>query len=323
DDLLTDPPPDAPADPGETPPLGPDDLQDLAIAAASAARPEIFKHEARQDRQRGALTSPGKSGTLKDKARRGRPIGHTPSPPFPDARPDALATLHAAAPWQKLRRGTLPTESNAGEAQRAPLAIRKSDFRFTRFKQHTESVAIFVVDASGSTALQRLGEAKGAIELLLSECYVRRDQVALVTFRGDAASLALGPTRSLVRAKRTIGGLPGGGATPLASALSEAYQLAEQARRAGQSPLVVLMTDGNGNVALDGSRDRAGALEDTKRMARHFVASGLDAIIIDIGRRPREAARALANDLKADYCTLPRVDAASVSSLVSHYLQAS
>jgi magnesium chelatase subunit D len=92
----------------------------------------------------------------------------------------------------------------------------------SRFKQRRETTTIFVVDASGSAALHRLAEAKGAVELLLADCYVRRDRVAMLAFRGKGAELMLPPTRSLVRAKRSLAGLPGGGGTPLAAGMDAA-----------------------------------------------------------------------------------------------------
>ena len=86
-----------------------------------------------------------------------------------------VETLRAAAPWQKIRQ----RKSGGGSVE-----VRPDDFRITRFKRRGASATIFVVDASGSSALHRLAEAKGAIELLLADCYVRRDQVALIAFRG-------------------------------------------------------------------------------------------------------------------------------------------
>ena len=84
------------------------------------------------------------------------------------------------------------------------------------------TTTLFVIDASGSSALHRLAEAKGAVDLLLADCYVRRDQVAVIAFRGRGAELLLPPTRSLVRAKRSLAALPGGGGTPLAAGLDAA-----------------------------------------------------------------------------------------------------
>ena len=117
--------------------------------------------------------------------------------------------------------------------------MRRDDFRMTRFQQRTRTTTIFVVDASGSSALNRLAEAKGAVELLLADCYVRRDQVALLAFRGKEAELLLPPTRSLVRAKRSLAGLPGGGGTPLAAGIDAAWpwptRSAARARRRSSS----------------------------------------------------------------------------------------
>jgi magnesium chelatase subunit D len=116
------------------------------------------------------------------------------------------------------------------------VEVRRDDFRVGRFEQRSQSTTIFVVDASGSSAFNRLAEAKGAVELLLADCYVRRDRVALLAFRGRGAELLLPPTRSLVRAKRSLAGLPGGGGTPLAAGIDAAAALADAVRRRGETP---------------------------------------------------------------------------------------
>ena len=124
------------------------------------------------------------------------------------------------------------------------MQIRAEDFHIQRYQQRASSCLILALDASGSAALNRLAEAKGAVELLLADCYVRRDSVAVLAFRGKAAELLLPPTRSLARAKRSLAGLPGGGGTPLASAMDAALALAEQIRRKGETPILVLLTAG-------------------------------------------------------------------------------
>jgi Mg-chelatase subunit ChlD len=194
------------------------------------------------------------------------PVGSRAGELRPGSKLDIVETLRVAAPWQALRRRQ--REAEGTNASRAAIEIRKQDFRLKRFQQPAESTAIFIVDASGSSALNRLAEAKGAVELLLAECYVRRDQVALIAFRDDKADLLLPPTRSLVRAKGSLTALAGGGGTPLANAIDAGLLLSETERRRGRTPVMVLLTDGQANVARDGKRERAAAREDAADAAR-------------------------------------------------------
>ena len=133
---------------------------------------------------------------------RGRPAGVRQGRPHAGARLHLIETLRAAAPWQKLRRNAMPDAPN-------DLLVRVEDFRLRRHVERAQTTTIFVLDASGSSALNRLAEAKGAIELLLADCYVRRDRVAVIAFRSRSADLLLPPTRSLTRAKRCLAALPG------------------------------------------------------------------------------------------------------------------
>jgi magnesium chelatase subunit D len=219
--------------------------------------------------------------------------------------------LRAAAPWQPIRRIERPA---GGGAPR--IDVRPDDIRITRYRQRSESVSIFVVDASGSSALHRLAEAKGAIEMLLAECYIRRDQVALLAFRGEGADLLLPPTRSLVRAKRGLAALPGGGGTPLAHGIDAAFAVADGERRRGRTPTVVLLSDGRANIARDGSHGRAKAHEDACAAARRLRAEGVSAIVIDTSPRPHPQAADIARQMDAVYLPLPRADAAAVSRAV-------
>jgi magnesium chelatase subunit D len=172
------------------------------------------------------------------------------------------------------------------------------------------------VDASGSLALNRLAEAKGAVELLLADCYIRRDQVAVLAFRGVAATLLLSPTRSLVRAKRSLAGLPGGGGTPLANGIEAGMLLADGVRRRGGTPTLVLLTDGQANVARDGRGGRSQAQADAMQAARLVRAAGHRALFIDTSPRPNPNSRTLAAAMDARYVPLPYADAASVSRSV-------
>ncbi len=196
------------------------------------------------------------------------------------------------------------------------VEVRQDDFRITRLKQHCRTTMIFVVDASGSAALHRLAEAKGAVELLLAECYVRRDRVALIAFRGQGADLLLPPTRSLVRAKRSLAGLPGGGGTPLAAGIHAAELLADLVQRSGDTPVLVLLTDGRANIARDGSPARPRAEEEALAAATRVRVSGVSALLIDTAPRAQAQAGRLAAQMGARYLPLPHADAAALSEAV-------
>jgi magnesium chelatase subunit D len=220
--------------------------------------------------------------------------------------------LRAAAPWQALRR----KQQGDGSSGVKRIAVRPEDFRITHYTHRSETLTVFVVDASGSSAVHRLAEAKGAVELLLADCYVRRDHVALIAFRGQNAEMLLPPTRSLPRAKRCLAALPGGGGTPLAAALDAARELSDLARRKGQTPVVVFMTDGRANVARDGRQGRETAEADAASAARAIRALGLTSLMVDTSPSPHPAARRLADGMGAQYLPLPRADAVTLSKAV-------
>jgi magnesium chelatase subunit D len=251
------------------------------------------------------------SGAVRKGNHRGRPLPSCPGTPGSGKRIDLVATLRAAAPWQPLRRRT-------PDATR--LEIRQSDLRLKRYQETSDRVLIFAVDASGSSAFARLGEAKGAVELLLAQAYARRDHVALIAFRGTTAELMLPPTRSLVQTKRRLASLPGGGGTPLAAGLQMAFELAGQTRARGMTPTVALLTDGRGNIALDGSANREMAEADSLKLARALRATGIPGLVIDIATRPQPALRRLAEMLDAPYLPLPRADAQRLSAVLQSAL---
>jgi magnesium chelatase subunit D len=245
---------------------------------------------------------------------RGRPSGVRAGDPRGDSRLNVVETLRAAAPWQKLRRD-LAAPIDPGTATRR-IAVQREDFRITRYEQRTETTIIFVVDASRSSAISRLAEAKGAVEMLLADCYARRDRVAVLAFRGRGAELLLPPTRSLVRAKRELAGLPGGGGTPLAAGLDAATLLADAARRRGETPTIVLLTDGRANVARDGTPGRERAEADARAAGRALRAAGLTALLVDTAPRPQILARQFAAEMGARYVPLPYANAATLSGAV-------
>lgn len=247
----------------------------------------------------------GRAGAARKGSGRGRPAGTRAGLPRHGERLALVETLRTAAPWQALR-------GRAGP--HAPVQIRAEDFRIVRRKVRTPTLTIFAVDASGSAAVQRLAEAKGAIEHLLAECYVRRDEVALVAFRGTGAEVLLPPTRSLLRARRSLSALPGGGGTPLAAGLVAADRLAADAERAGSTPVLVLLTDGRANVTLAGDGDRRAARTELETLTRRIAARGVATVVIDTSRRPGAAAQTLSDQLGARYRPLPVADGAAVSA---------
>jgi len=286
-------------------------LEDQILAAIAAVLPPALLAALKAENRLRGSGAGGRSGAWQQGTQRGRPAGVRRGMPERGARLNVVETLRAAAPWQPLRR-----QAAAAAPGRPRVEVRVEDFRVTRYRQPAETVTIFVVDASGSLALNRLAEAKGAVELLLADCYVRRDRVALIAFRGSTAELLLPPTRSLVRAKRCLAGLPGGGGTPLAAGLDAAADLAREQQRRGATALVVILTDGQANVRRDGRGGRAQAAADALSAARRLREEGPLVLLIDTGPRRRPEAGALAEAMAARYLQLPRADAASLSSAV-------
>jgi magnesium chelatase subunit D len=307
---LPEPPPEPPApaqndqapdEGGEEQSVG--EMADRVLEAATAAlSPELLEGLRQQGGGKARGRSVASATTL-----RGRRIGSRAGDPRTGARLDLIDTLRAAAPWQRLR-----------GARAGRIAVRRQDFRVERCKAKNGSTIIFCVDASGSSAIHRMAEAKGAVELLLAESYVRRDRAALISFRGTRAEILLPPTRSLARAKRALAALPGGGGTPLAAALVAAGQLAVQlaAERDAGSVLVVLLTDARANVALDGTGGRPRAEADAEAAARALRGLGVPSLLIDTAPRPGAFAAAIASAMGGRYLALPTVDARRVKGAI-------
>lgn len=282
-------------------------LDEIVLEAVKSAMPDGVLDALRvgTDRRKGAVDR-GRAGAAERSVESGRPAGTLARMPQPGNRLAVLDTLRAAAPWQRLR----------GGGHGRGLRIYREDFRVRRFVRRKESCVIFAVDASGSAALQRLAEAKGAVEHVLADCYVRRDHVALIAFRGTQASVVLPPTRSLARVRRELSALAGGGTTPLASGIDAALSLADDARKRGRTPLLVVMTDGRGNVTRGGEASVARAREEALESSRRVRGTGIPTLLLDTGPRARPRVRTLADEMNARYLPLPRLDAAGVSRQV-------
>ncbi|MCR9178047.1 MAG: magnesium chelatase subunit D [Alphaproteobacteria bacterium] len=285
-----------------------DQVQDAAAAAIPLGLLAMLQADARR---RTAAAASGKAGAAQIVQRGGRPMGSRRGELKPGVRVAVLDTLRVAAPWQRLRRREI------SETETSPrVLVRPDDIRLTRFKRRRGTVTIFAVDASGSASLNRLAEAKGAVELLLADCYVRRDEVALISFRGAGAEVLLSPTRSLTRAKRQLGVLPGGGGTPLAAGIDAAGALAERIVKQGRSVSLVFLIDGRPNVGRDGLGGRERAQQDAEEAARQIALAGFPALVVDMSARPQPASRELAGKMGAIYLPLPRADSRTLSRAV-------
>ena len=312
-------PEEEPAPPDQEPPSEspeedtlPQEMGELLLEAALASLPpDVLAQLAQSNKTKIKGGGQSRSGDVRQSRSRGSPLPPRPGLPRQGARLHVLATLGHAAPRQKLR---TPLVSSQGAASR--LAIRAEDFHIHRFAERTQTCLIFAIDASGSAALHRLAEAKGAVELLLAQSYARRDQVCVVGFRGTQAEVLLPPTKSLVRAKRSLAGLPGGGGTPLPHAMKLALELALQQRRLGVTPSLVMLCDGRANVSLQGSGGRAQAFQESLSLANAWRSQGLQSIWIDTSARPEPQAEQLAHAMGARYVPLPQANSQRMAQVV-------
>jgi magnesium chelatase subunit D len=290
-----DTPPDPPAEP---PADGDVELTEEVLTALAIDLPDVLATLPFRSARGGRSGSRGSTdGT------RGRHVTSAPGTPR-EGRLDVIATLRAAARWQRLRpRG----------ARR--VAVRAEDLRIKRFRDKAGALFLFAVDASGSMALNRMRQAKGAVHALLERAYVNRDRVALMSFRGQGAELLLPPTGSVELLRRAVDQIPTGGGTPLAATLVAALEVAQHARRRGlQNVVLVLLTDARANVGL--KADRAGVEEELRQLALLTAASGLKALVIDTQRSylSQGSAQKLANWLGGQYLYLPGASGATIAA---------
>jgi magnesium chelatase subunit D len=305
--------PDPPGSTGESEPERPEPQTldpseaDLVIAAIQAALPEELL--ARVMVRFGARAASGRKGGGAPKAApRGRPISSRQGALKSGDRLNLVETLRAAAPWQRIR---------GGDTAKTRVQVRAQDFRIRRFVRDPETTTIFVVDASGSAALNRLSEAKGAVELLLAKAYVSRARVALIAFRGAGADVLLPATRSLTRAKRRLADLPGGGGTPLASGIETARLLAQGEKAQQRAALIVFLTDGRANIDRHGAPGRAAAAADALAAAERLGETRFGVIFMDTSPRPQPDGDRLARAMGAVYAPLPYVQAQAVVDVLA------
>jgi len=298
--------------------LSNDELEDIIVEAVKASIPRQLLRQPQQNIRAGksAAHVSGKSGAVQKSFLSGRPLASRKGRPQDGRRLDILKSIRAAIPWQRLRRMKLDTNQQSGAQTR--IEFRSEDLHIKQYLKRRGTVTIFLVDASGSSATQRLAEAKGALEELLAQCYIRRDEVAMVSMRGAKAEIVLPPTRSLARAKRNLATLPGGGGTPLAAGFRAANEMAISLERKGLTPIIVIMSDGKANVNLHGVGGREGAHHDALMAAKELRIKNHRLLFVDTSPKPEILAQELSSAMAAQYFPLPFASATSCGKKISH-----
>lgn len=244
----------------------------------------------------------GRRSVTKTDRKRGRYIYARPA----NKRRDDIAfdaTLRASAPYQLQR-------SKERQSRGLAYSIEMDDLQRKVRVKKTANLILFVVDASWSMAVaERMSATKGAIMSLLTDAYQRRDRVGLIVFQKDRATLVLSPTNSVTLAKKALADIPVGGKTPLSAGLRLSFEVIrqEQARHTDVVPMMILLTDGAGNVSFSDIPPQ----EEAHRIAELFKEQKIRSITINMEHSAFDQglARKLAEHLGGPCYTLSELKA--------------
>jgi magnesium chelatase subunit D len=220
------------------------------------------------------------------------------------------ATVRAAAPYQR-RRTELKRRRNVA------FAVQPGDYQRKVRVRRAANLVLFLVDASWSMAVaERMAATKGAILSLLTDAYQRRDRVGLITFQKDRSLLILPPTNSVQSAERALRDIPVGGKTPLSAGLSMAYDvlMREKILHPDVLPLLIILTDGAGNVSMGHLPPQ----EEAQRIAEMIAEENIHSVVINMEHVAFDQglAQALADHLKSPCYTLTDLRAENLYAAV-------
>ncbi|MBI3359860.1 MAG: VWA domain-containing protein [Chloroflexi bacterium] len=253
----------------------------------------------------------GRRSRTRTERKRGRYVQSRPA----HGKTDDLAfdaTLRAAAPLQVKRKE---------ERKRVAFAVKPEDFQRKIRVRRAANLILFVVDASWSMAVaERMSATKGAIMSLLTDAYQRRDRVGLIVFQKNTATLVLQPTNSVQLAQHALVDIPVGGKTPLSAGLTLAFKVIEQEGHVHPDvmPLMILLTDGAGNVAMTDLPPQ----EEAHRAADLFDEKSIRSVVINMEHAAFDQglARQLAERLGGPCYTLRELKAESLYQTVKEEL---